>query len=52
MLAVLADAPLSDPNLVYELKYDGIRALITVSPAGKRPAHVAIASAARQNMVR
>ena len=33
MLATLADAPLSDPNLVYELKYDGIRALVTVTPA-------------------
>jgi bifunctional non-homologous end joining protein LigD len=44
MLAVLEDAPLSDPNLVYELKYDGIRALITVTPAGKRHAQVAIAS--------
>ena len=44
MLAVLADAPLSDPDLVYELKYDGIRALITVTPAGKRHAQVAIAS--------
>jgi bifunctional non-homologous end joining protein LigD len=32
MLAVLADAPLSDPDLVYEPKYDGIRALITVTP--------------------
>ena len=30
MLATLADAPLRDPNLVYEPKYDGIRALIAV----------------------
>src|SRR5438045_5131994 len=46
MLATLADAPLSDPNLVYELKYDGIRALVTVTPArsAKEPASVAIAS--------
>jgi bifunctional non-homologous end joining protein LigD len=45
MLATLADAPLSDPNLVYELKYDGIRALITVSRAKKgAAADVAIAS--------
>jgi bifunctional non-homologous end joining protein LigD len=35
MLAMLADAPMSDPNLVYEPKYDGIRALVTVTP---RPA--------------
>jgi bifunctional non-homologous end joining protein LigD len=33
MLATLADAPLRDPHLVYEPKYDGIRAIITVSPA-------------------
>jgi bifunctional non-homologous end joining protein LigD len=32
MLATLADAPLRDPRLVYELKYDGIRAIVTVSP--------------------
>src|SRR5665213_3593478 len=32
MLATLADAPLRDPNLVYEPKYDGIRALISVAP--------------------
>jgi bifunctional non-homologous end joining protein LigD len=32
MLATLAEAPLRDPNLVYEPKYDGIRALITVTP--------------------
>ena len=47
MLAVQADAPLSDPDLVYELKYDGIRALVTVTPAGgKKRAQVAIASRA------
>src|SRR5512138_3349188 len=47
MLAVQEDAPLSDPDLVYELKYDGIRALITVTPArGKQRAAVAIASRA------
>ena len=34
MLATLADAPLQDPRLVYEPKYDGIRALIEVSPQG------------------
>jgi bifunctional non-homologous end joining protein LigD len=42
MLATLAEAPLSDPNLVYEPKYDGIRALIAVAP-GASP-KVAIAS--------
>src|SRR4029079_6030513 len=46
MLATLADAPLSDPSLVYELKYDGIRALVTVTPAGARRADVLIASRA------
>jgi bifunctional non-homologous end joining protein LigD len=43
MLATLADAPLRDPNLVYEPKYDGIRALIAVVPRG-RSADVTIAS--------
>jgi bifunctional non-homologous end joining protein LigD len=47
MLAMQADAPLSDPNLIYEPKYDGIRALITVTPIpGKKRASVAIASRA------
>ncbi len=32
MLATLADAPLQDPNLIYELKYDGIRAIVLVEP--------------------
>jgi bifunctional non-homologous end joining protein LigD len=45
MLATLADAPLTDPNLVYEPKYDGIRALVGVTPAGRaRPAAVTITS--------
>jgi bifunctional non-homologous end joining protein LigD len=35
MLATLADAPLRDPNLVYEPKYDGIRALISVTPRAR-----------------
>ena len=43
MLATLADAPLRDPHLVYEPKYDGIRALIAVVPDG-RAAQVTIAS--------
>src|SRR5260370_35647912 len=34
MLASLADAPLVDPQLVYEPKYDGIRAVAEVSPDG------------------
>jgi bifunctional non-homologous end joining protein LigD len=33
MLATLADAPLTHPGLVYEPKYDGIRALVEVAPA-------------------
>ena len=35
MLATLADAPLRDPNLVYEPKYDGIRALVSVAPRAR-----------------
>src|SRR5688500_18928236 len=34
MLATLADAPLTQRGLVYEPKYDGIRALVHVPPAG------------------
>jgi bifunctional non-homologous end joining protein LigD len=45
MLATLAEAPLVDPNLVYEPKYDGIRALVSVAPAkGKGAVDVTIAS--------
>src|SRR5581483_3020487 len=36
MLASLADAPLDDPNLVYEPKYDGIRAIVEVGRSGVR----------------
>src|SRR5688500_16032676 len=38
MLATLAEAPLKQKGLVYEPKYDGIRALIEIVPAagGKR----------------
>jgi bifunctional non-homologous end joining protein LigD len=32
MLASLADAPLDDPQLVYEPKYDGIRAIVEIEP--------------------
>jgi len=34
MLASLADARLDDPSLVYEPKYDGIRAIAEIEPAG------------------
>lgn len=34
MLASLLDAPLDDPNLVYEPKYDGIRAIVEVGGGG------------------
>src|SRR5581483_3454927 len=34
MLASLMDAPLDDPNFVYEPKYDGIRAIVEVDPKG------------------
>jgi bifunctional non-homologous end joining protein LigD len=46
MLATLADAPLRDPKLVYEPKYDGIRALVMVTPPAKgaKVGTVAIAS--------
>src|SRR5688572_11337688 len=35
MLASLADAPLTDPQLVYEPKYDGIRAIVEIDPGGR-----------------
>ena len=34
MLASLVDAPLDDPQLVYEPKYDGIRAIAEIAPKG------------------
>ena len=37
MLATLADAPLTGRTLVYEPKYDGIRALIEVTPLERGP---------------
>jgi bifunctional non-homologous end joining protein LigD len=37
MLASLADAPLEDPELVYEPKYDGIRAIAEVNPRARPP---------------
>src|SRR5215471_3993859 len=36
MLASLADAPLDDPELVYEPKYDGIRAIAEVARSSVR----------------
>src|SRR6266849_5923312 len=35
MLASLEDAPLDDPQLVYEPKYDGIRAIAEIVPHGQ-----------------
>src|SRR5919198_4953541 len=35
MLASLSDAPLDDPQFVYEPKYDGIRAVAEVEPTGR-----------------
>jgi bifunctional non-homologous end joining protein LigD len=37
MLATLEDAPLDSPGLVYEPKYDGIRALTEIDPARRAP---------------
>src|SRR5688572_15801178 len=36
MLATTTEAPLESPSLVYEPKYDGIRALVAVEPPGRR----------------
>jgi bifunctional non-homologous end joining protein LigD len=36
MLASLVDAPLTDPQLVYEPKYDGIRAIVEIGPRAPR----------------
>jgi bifunctional non-homologous end joining protein LigD len=40
MLATLEDAPLVDPSLVYEPKYDGIRGLIELGPGGRPPVQI------------
>jgi ATP-dependent DNA ligase len=32
MLASLTEAPLADPQFVYEPKYDGIRAIVDIEP--------------------
>ena len=44
MLATLANAPLRDPRLVYERKYDGIRAIIAGAAAARRAPRSRIAS--------
>jgi len=40
MLATLEDAPLEDEGLVYEPKYDGIRALVDLAPGGRAPVRI------------
>ena len=40
MLATLEEAPLEDESLVYEPKYDGIRALVEVDPASRQPVRI------------
>ena len=40
MLASLADAPLDDPQLVYEPKYDGIRAIVEIETGVSRKPRV------------
>src|ERR1019366_4160980 len=35
MLASLIEAPLADPQFVYEPKYDGIRAIAEIAPKGR-----------------
>ena len=40
MLATLEDAPLESPGLVYEPKYDGIRALVEIDPERRAPARI------------
>jgi bifunctional non-homologous end joining protein LigD len=40
MLAMLEEAPLVDESLVYEPKYDGIRAIVEVSPTGPAPVRI------------
>lgn len=42
MLATLTDAPLKAPDLIYEPKYDGIRALVDIEPAGKTTGGVTV----------
>ena len=43
MLASLEEPPIHQPGLVYEPKYDGIRALVDVRPPAKRGAEATVA---------
>jgi len=47
MLATLANAPLVDARLVYERKYDGIRAVVEVAPAAGKAARARVRIASR-----
>jgi bifunctional non-homologous end joining protein LigD len=47
MLASTADAPLDSPELAYEPKYDGIRAIASIDPAGRGEARSAKADEVR-----
>src|SRR6266567_1562871 len=40
MLATLEEAPLVDESLVYEPKYDGIRAVVEINPSGSNPVRI------------
>ena len=40
MLATLEEAPLVDESLVYEPKYDGIRAIVEINPSGRQPVKI------------
>jgi bifunctional non-homologous end joining protein LigD len=40
MLATLEDAPLDDESLVYEPKYDGIRAIVEINPVYRAPVRI------------
>jgi len=40
MLATLEPAPLTSPGLVYEPKYDGIRALVEIDPGRRAPVRI------------
>ena len=40
MLAMLEEAPLVDESLVYEPKYDGIRAIVEINPAAREPVKI------------
>jgi bifunctional non-homologous end joining protein LigD len=40
MLATLEEAPLEDPSLIYEPKYDGIRAIVELAPSSRTPVRI------------